>query len=651
MVGRATPAVAGGRVAGDLLAPPMRPLRPPTRPRRPPTPTRSVGHLGPGAIVLVLLGCAAQPPGTGERPARGVPVNYYVRVASPAAGAFDVTLAADDVRADSIDFVLPAWVPGRYGLGAGRTVIENFAARDDEGRPIASRRSGLTSWRLYPDRARYVTVSYRVVPGPVTVPLPFRTRLGIHGGYALGGALLGTFVGLEGRAVTVSLDLPSGWRAVAPLRPAGPNRFSAASYAELPGTPFSVGDRMRDYKLFVQGRPHEVLVQGGGSGFVPDSLLGLVDEAIEYGTRFYGPPPYERYVFAIHFVPPEEAGLGATGQRAGSAYFLPALDARRLREAGIGRLFLHQYLHAWYPGAFGPAELVRPRFWAAPQIDDLWFIEGSAEYYAQLLPVRYGPAGRDAFYRAMEDLLTFWRELGGGERIDPRALSRLARRGDDEQATTRMLVGGTLAAFLVDLGIREETQGLRGLDQAIRYLQRWAPPGGYSGDEMWREVAGALGVPAEVLGPLVSDETVSIDAGLSRAGLRASERTERRRALGARLLAGPEGRFVVADVEPGGTAASAGLRDGDRLLKIGPTPVGPDEIVATRFALASYVREARPGAAVQFEVERDGVVRTLRGEVRETRLRRVVLVEDPAATSAAVLVRSSLFRSAGEPGD
>ncbi len=606
------------------------------------------------AVAILATGCASggTPEGDGRVPTR-MTVNYFVRMPQPGADSYEVSLAADRIRADSIDFALPAWIPGQYGIGPDRMIVENFTARDGSGRPVPSRRLGVASWRLYTEDARYLALSYQVVPDPDAVPLAFRTQLGTHYGYSPGAGLLGALRGYEHRPVTVSFDVPSGWKAITPLRPSGPNRFAAPSYGALPGTPMMIGDRFRDFKLFLQGKQHQVTVHGVGDEFRPDSLLALVGETVDHATRFFGaPPPYERYLFALHFVSPHESGWGAMGAPSGSAVFLPSLEPDRLRDAGVGRLLLHQYLHAWFPGRFGPRALVSPRDFAAPPpLQDLWFVEGAVEYYVHLLPARHR-SGRQSFYEAVGQLLTNWRQLGGDDRIDPAALVQRARATGDDIDRTRMVIGGTLAAFLIDLTVREETRGLRGLDQMMYYLQRWTPEEGYDPDVIWNEVAAAIGVPSVTLGPLTEGGSVSIEAGLSRAGLRTETRDERQRSLGARLQPGPEGKFVIVGVVPGGTAASAGLVAGDRLLAINETPISPDEVVATTFAMSRYIHAARVGQAIRFEIERDGVVRETRGVVRESRFPVVRLSEAPRPTPSAEVVRSSLFNpSRATPGD
>ncbi|HJU87688.1 MAG TPA: PDZ domain-containing protein, partial [Gemmatimonadota bacterium] len=569
-----------------------------------------------------------------------------VRVQVSGGMRYDISLTTDRVGRDSVDFALPTWVPGQYGPLSSQVQAESFTVQDGRGDPVSTRRISATRWRLYPEGAQYLSVGYQIVPDPPSEPLPFRTRLDLHSGYALGSGLFGYLEGFEARPVRISFDLPNGWRAAAPLQGEGPNQFSAPDYGDLPGTPFVIGDRFLDYKLFQRGRPHQVTVHGAPADFAPDSLLALVDETIGLGGDFYGQPMYERYMIAIHFVPPDVSGIGGTGHASGAAIFLPEMDSRKVRESGMQTMLLHQYLHAWFPGGFGPRELERPDWSRAPVVEELWLVEGVAEYYARLLPVRRtGGASRERFYQQMAALATLWQELGGGDGIAPGELVGPVLRGGDDRAMARLVAGGALASFLLDIAIRDQTGGLRGLDQLLYYLQNSSPPGGYpSNAESWAAAAAGLAVDPATLAPLGTSGTVSLERGLERAGLRLLERSDRRRTLGARLEADPDRAFVVATVNEGGTAASAGLRVGDRIRKINDTPIAPDEIVATRYALDTYIAGARTGAAIEFTIERDGVEREARGVVRESRVQHVEIREISSPSSQALLVRASLFQ-------
>lgn len=84
----------------------------------------------------------------------------------------------------------------------------------------------------------------------------------------------------------------------------------------------------------------------------------------------------------------------------------------------------------------------------------------------------------------MGALVTLWRELGGSDEIEPASLVDPVVRGGDDRAMARLVAGGALTALLIDLAIRDETRGLRGLDQLLYYLQKSIPPSGYRGDDV-----------------------------------------------------------------------------------------------------------------------------------------------------------------------
>lgn len=592
-------------------------------------------------IALALAGCIRRA-GVGDVP--GTPVNYYVHVSGARPDRFDVALVIDHVRSDSVDFYLPRWLPGQSGRVSSMS-INNFVARGGDGAAIPARRIAEGHWRLYPDGERYVTIGYHVVNPEAPGPLALSPRIDERGGYAPGGRLFGFLDGHQSRPVTVSFELPAEWSVVTTLESSGPHRFAAPAYAALPGALFVVGDRYREYKLFVEGRPHDIVVEGVTGQFSPDSLLTLVEETVVHGARFFGRPAYDRYLVVIRFVEPGREGIGAAGQAGGAVFVLPMIDDRRIRSTGLGRTFLHQYLHAWYPGRFGPASLMAPDFRRRPEIEEAWLIEGVAEYYARLLPERYADGPGD-FYDAIGELLTWWSELEGDGRVD---VTTLGGPDGDENSSARRIVGGALAAFVVDLAIRGDTRGARGLDDLLYYLQRHGTAPGYD-EDVWRRAARELGIPEAALSPLIEGSPLSIRTGLARAGLRVSEIPERRRTLGARLLVDPSRTFVVREIDAEGTAASAGLRDGDRVIKINGTPIGPDETVATRYALTNYIRENRTGAPIAFEIVRDGETIELRGTVRERQVTRVRLEEIAEASVTALIVRRSLFRPSSTGG-
>ena len=91
---------------------------------------------------------------------------------------------------------------------------------------------------------------------------------------------------------------------------------------------------------------------------------------------------------------------------------------------------------------------------------------------------------------------------------------------------------------------------------------------------------------------------------------------------------------------PGGAAAAAGLRAGDRLLDVGDVHVR-DPNFGEEFR-ARY--NARPGAELPRRVRRDGAVLTLAGRVVLVPRVEARLGADANAPAAAVRIRTGIFR-------
>jgi predicted metalloprotease with PDZ domain len=163
--------------------------------RQPMNPRRISFPLALFTIALIAACGGPPPPETGLPDAGRQPVGYFVRVELAGAMRFDISMTTDRVRRDSVDFVLPSWVPGQYGQLASQIQAESFSVRDGGGDPVSTRRISATRWRLYPEDTQYLSVAYQILPDPTTEPLPFRTRIDLHTGYALGAGLFATLEG------------------------------------------------------------------------------------------------------------------------------------------------------------------------------------------------------------------------------------------------------------------------------------------------------------------------------------------------------------------------------------------------------------------------------------------------------------------------
>ena len=86
------------------------------------------------AVVLTLV-LAAIAPAFG-RAAEGT-MAFTLSVPQPANHAYHVVFRCEGLPGPTLDFKMPAWTPGYYGLFDFAKNVQNFRAEDGEGRPLA----------------------------------------------------------------------------------------------------------------------------------------------------------------------------------------------------------------------------------------------------------------------------------------------------------------------------------------------------------------------------------------------------------------------------------------------------------------------------------------------------------------------------------
>lgn len=100
---------------------------------------------------------------------------------------------------------------------------------------------------------------------------------------------------------------------------------------------------------------------------------------------------------------------------------------------------------------------------------DLWFSEGLATYYQNILQVRSGTISPEQMWKNLEDGLMRGRN---DSRTDGRALHRVSRELRDNRAYMRVYWSGTWYFLQADLQLRQQSRGRRSLDQALDGLNR-----------------------------------------------------------------------------------------------------------------------------------------------------------------------------------
>lgn len=281
--------------------------------------------------------------------------------------------------------------------------------------------------------------------------------------------------------------------------------------------------------------------------FDTSALLARLGRLYARQSRFFHDPNRDYRVFIR--AQPYATGSGTSfnqsfvfGWGAGKA---PGQDE-------LQNLLAHEMVHNWL-SLDGP--------------NSMWYVEGGAEYYGNVLAFRAGlltPA------QALDEMNARARQYYANP------LQRLSlEKGeeltwDDGRAQRLPYDRGALFFARTDMLVREATKGRRGVDDVVQDLQRRVRAGETVGVDHWLEIVGRdLGTAraSAELEAMLSGELLTLPKGIFKGCFTAEPRVYHAFEYDMDQRTLSKGRRI-GGLKPGSPAAKAGLRNGDEVVEI-----------------------------------------------------------------------------------
>lgn len=550
-------------------------------------------------------------------------MHYSICPINPAAHLFFVTCEVSAPDPAGQMFSLPAWIPGSYMIREFAKNIVSIKAFSAEGE-IGLSKVDKSTWRTSPATGP-LRLEYEVYAWDLSVR---SAHLDMSHAYFNGTSVFVRVHGREDEVVSVEIMPPAcveGWRVATSMgragaEPYGFGRYCAANYDELIDHPVEMG-QFTLASFDVAGVLHDVVITGRHKADM-ERLCRDLKRICETQVGFFGElPEMERYLFLVMAV---GDGYGGLEHRSSCSLVCSRND---LPQPGMGemtesyRTFLglcsHEYFHTWNvkrikPDAFVPYDLEREVY-----TRQLWAFEGITSYYDDLMLLRSGVIGREAYLDLVAQTMT--RVWSGSGRFKQSvadssfdAWTKFYRQDENApNAIVSYYTKGSLIALALDLLIRRHSGGLRSLDDVMRRL--WSEYGksgigvpeggverisaevaGISLDEFFsRHLYGTEDLPlAELLAAAGVEfrlrPALSPDDKGGKAGGRGD--APPKPVLGAKYSADGAGVKLV-NLYSGGAAELAGLAAGDVIVAI-------DHLKVSNGGLAAMLGAYRAGDVV-----------------------------------------------------
>ncbi len=492
-------------------------------------------------------------------------IRYRVRLADLDRHWFEIECRVEDAAAEQ-RFSLPAWIPGSYLLrDFARHVVRVEAKSGPD--TLAVVKTGAAEWCVQGVRgALDFTITVHALDQSVR-----GAYLDRHRGYFNGPCVFVLPEGRQSEPIEVTLEPPphsscDGWR-VATALPSGQvdergfGTYRAGDYDELLDHPVEISD-FESVEFEAAGVPHRLVVAGR---FESDLDRVATDLALICTTQieFFGKPaPFERYWFLGLAV---GEGYGGLEHRASTSLIFGRDDLPKTGETTPSReyqrflaLASHEYFHTWHVKRTKPAAFMPYRLDRRNHTRLLWVFEGITSYYQELMLLRSGVLGINAFLQRTGELLTRVYRTPGRFRQSLEESSfdawDVLYRPEAHHANTTIsyYTKGAMVALALDLKLRLDTAGRTSLDDVVR--------------ELWlRYGAHGVGVPEDGFERLAAEISGLDLAGFFTSAVRGTEDPPLKDLL-AQFGVALELRAAAGADDRGGTPRAGG---GGELLSIG----------------------------------------------------------------------------------
>ncbi len=379
---------------------------------------------------------------------------------------------------------LPAWIPGSYMI---RDFAKNIVTLEAScgGRPVQTEKLDKQTWQCAPCRGELL-LTYEVYAWDLSVR---SAHLDTTHGYFNGTSVFLRPVGLDTLPCRVEILRPAGsaykkWRIATSLpvdtaKQQGFGGYIASSYEELIDHPVEMG-RFTHESFDVAGVPHEVVITGKHLTDM-DRLCSDLKRICEHHVAFFGElPEMEKYLFQVMAV---GDGYGGLEHRSSCSLIckrddLPVRGEERLTEGYRQFLGLcsHEYFHLWNVKRIRPQQLKQADLSSEVHTSLLWAFEGITAYYDELALARSGVIEVESYLELFTQTVTRVMRCSGRQKqtVTESSFDAWTKFYKQDENASNAIVSyytkGALVALALDLTIRQQTQGMKSLDDLMRAL-------------------------------------------------------------------------------------------------------------------------------------------------------------------------------------
>lgn len=430
-------------------------------------------------------------------------IHYDISPLDPEAHLFIVALHVTHPTTPVQTFSLPAWIKGSYLIRDFARHIKNVRAFV-AGKPVAITKKDKTTWCANAKTKEELVLVYEVFAFDESVRGAY---LDACRGFFNPAAILMQPTGIHEKIVLniVRCDaeqptMCDTWKIATSLKRArsterfGWGLYEAKDYDELYDSPVELSN-FEALTFKAHGTRHDIIINGEAANFDANQLMHDVKRICETAIEIFEPKekisPVKEYLFLLNVTHRAWGGLEhrASAALACTATALPCLHAKERSKDYIEllNLFAHEYFHLWLVKRITPQEFVNPCLNQETYSTLLWLFEGFTTYYADRVLLRSGLIDKEQYADALTALFkavlhTKAQTVQTLQEASFDAWIKFYKPSSDRaNSYVSYYKEGALAALVLDLYIRQKTNGRKNLNSFLIALWKESKKPDYKG--------------------------------------------------------------------------------------------------------------------------------------------------------------------------
>lgn len=407
--------------------------------------------------------------------------HYSIDLTKVSGRKLNVELTPPQLSESKIVFSLPKIVPGTYSIYDFGRFVEDFKAFDAAGSPLPVTRIDTNSWEIS-NSTTLARITYRVNdtyhPNIKSNPIfePAGTDFEPDSCYILNlHTILGYFRSHTKQPFELNVThQPAFYGSTSLIDQDNSNTkdsYHIANYNEAVDNPImytrpdTAHIRVGESDILISVYSPSKKADAKGIAIQLDTLLQ------DQGKYLGGKLPVQKYSFLIYLSSHQglTGGFGALEHSYGSMYYL--IDGADAAIASTVRdVAAHEFFHIVTPLNIHSVEIADFDFDHPKMSEHLWLYEGSTEYHAHIVQVRYGLISQDNFLGVIKEKMTA-AMFGFNDSLSFTEMSRGCLDTFKDQYNN-VYAKGPLISMCLDLELLHHSNGKYGLMELINDLAK-----------------------------------------------------------------------------------------------------------------------------------------------------------------------------------